>query len=121
MEVSKDAVGPLKCAKNCDIFSRIMRYPQVYSTTMSDQDVVALVVNWSNKPVEEFWFDFSSIGLKKWGEDIMNVRDLTAQKEIGNFKESQVKGTTMLVKNLPGNGSRMYRFNLVSQDQYEIY
>ena len=52
---------------------------------MSDGDIVALVVNWQDQQFEEFWFDFQDIGLTKWEEEIVNIRDLTAQKEIGNF------------------------------------
>lgn len=121
LAVANGAVGPLVCSKNCDILSRTMRYPQVYTTTMADQDVVALVVNWSDKPSEEFWYDFSDIGLKKWDEELMNIRDLTAQKEIGNFKENQTQESSLLINTLAGHGSKMYRFNLVSKEQIEMY
>lgn len=87
---------------------------------MSDGDIVVLVVNWQDQPFEEFWFDFYDIGLTKWEEEIVSIRDLTAQKEIGNFAKKQTDGSSFLVNVLPGHGSRMYRFNLVSKDQIVI-
>ena len=87
---------------------------------MSDGDIVALVVNWQDKPFEEFWFDFKDIGLTKWEEDIVNIRDLTAQRDIGNFEKSQANGSSFLVNVLPGHATRMYRFNLVKRDQLII-
>jgi hypothetical protein len=114
IEASKTLVGSLKCSKNCDMWSRTMRYPQVYSRYLSDGDVVAVIVNWLDKPFNEFWFEFKDIGLKKWGDDILNVRDIGAQKEIGNYREAQTHGTSILINHLEAHESKIYRFNLVN-------
>jgi hypothetical protein len=48
---------------NCDWWSTLMRYPQVYATTVTGGDTVAIIVNWREVEHSDFTFSFEDLGV----------------------------------------------------------
>lgn len=51
------------CFIGCDWWSSLMRYPQVYATTVTGGDTVAVIVNWREVPHQVFTFNFEELGV----------------------------------------------------------
>ena len=51
------------CKIGCDSWTSLMRYPQVFSTTVTGGDTVAIIVNWREAVHSEFKFNFGDLGI----------------------------------------------------------
>ena len=90
-----------------------MRYPQVFSTTVSGGDTVAIIVNWREVVQSEFKFTFGDLGIVPAAGQSVKVTDLWTGEVVGVYDQSQEIG----VQNIPGHGSFTYRFTLIDSVQ----
>ena len=69
-----------------------MRYPQVFSTTVTGGDTVAIIVNWRETVHSEFKFSFGDLGIVPSAGQSVQVTDLWTGEVVGVFDYSQQIG-----------------------------
>lgn len=79
---------------------------------LSDGDIITLVINWAELVSDDIYFSLSDIGFTLNEGDLVHIRDLWAQKDIGTFTHSQSEAD-LLIQKIPGHGCKIYRFNLL--------
>ena len=87
-----------------------MRYPQVYATTVTGGDTVAIIVNWREVEHSDFTFCFEDLGVIPTSTQKVYITDLWTGKVVGTFNPQQNVG----VQNIPGHGNFVYKFSLVA-------
>jgi len=76
-----------------------------------------LITNWAALPSEDIYFSLKDIGFVLKAGDLVHIRDLWAQKDIGTFTHEQSKAD-LFIEKVPAHGSKVYRFNLIKSGLY---
>jgi len=97
----------------------MMRKPTTYIGQLSDGDIIVLIVNWAELPTDDLTFSLEDIGFSLNKGDLLHIRDLWARKDIGTFTHAQTNAD-LYVEKIPGHGSKVYRFNLLRDGEYEF-
>jgi len=94
-----------ECMVGCDSYSSFLRRPTVYTTTLSNGDVVAAITNWRETPYTEFSFQLSDIGVLPLAADseTVTVKDLWT-KDVQTLDNADPI-TQVSQKHIPGHAT----------------
>ena len=100
-----------QCQQGCGWWNSIIRRPSIYSSRMSNGDVVAAIVNWRGTHYSDFKFKLSLIGIVPLPGYKVQVRDLNLHQNIATF-EDKYDAASVHITNLPAHGHKLYRFKV---------
>ena len=89
-----------------------MRRPSVWTTTLSNGDVVAAVVNWRQIRWTNYKFMLSDIAIVPKDGELVHIRDLNEKKDLGTFSDKDDEAVVK-IDSIPGHGSKVYKFKLI--------
>ena len=103
------------CVQSCSPHSTLTRSPTLYINQLQDKDIVAYITNWSSLPSSDVSFNLEDIGYKLKTDEMIQVRDLWAQKDIGVYKAADQK-KPLVIKAIPAHGTKVFRFTRLNKD-----
>ena len=101
------------CFLGCGHWDRFWRHPQVYATTVSGGDQVAMIVNWREHAWHKFEFKPADIGVAMRANQLVQVWDLWTNEMLGEFTEQEIE--TFGVEKIPGHGNFVFKFKVIDR------
>jgi len=113
IDINQDPGSPqAMCQQGCGWWNSVVRRPSIYSTTLSNGDTVAAIVNWRGTNYSDFKFKLSVIGIVPMPGYKVQVRDLLLHEDLETFEDRHDQ-SKVHITSLPAHGHKLYKFRLI--------